>query len=283
MNISSFGAGSEKIVSGENNGNILSLNVLEIQNLFRSSGMILFRGFEITDKTFPDFVGSFTSQFLKDYGNSKTSDPAGGFVQSVTLGTKSIDLHCENAVSAERPDIIWFYCATPAIMGGETTFCDGVAVWRELSDATKQSFLTKKVRYTITVPPALYLNKNKEIVLHVGALKLAGTTYRFNDDESLTIDYVVSAVNETKYGSQLAFANSLTGPYPDYKKTFEDYSEIPQVVFEELRELHEKLTEKITWRAGDLVMIDNSRYLHGRCAFNDKQRRLFTLMSVANF
>ena len=280
MNISPFGA-SGQLVSGENNGNILSLDVQQVQNLFKSSGMLLFRGFKVTDETFPAFVSSFTSQFLKDYGNSKK--PAGGFVQSVTVGNKPIALHCENAVSAERPDIIWFYCAMPAAKGGETTFCDGVAVWRELSDATKQSFLSKKVRYTITVPREIYLNQNKEIVLPVGALKLAGTTYRFNDDESLTIDYVVSAVKETKYGSQLAFANSLTGPYPDYKKTFEDDSEIPPSVFQEIRQLHEKLTEKIPWQAGDLVMIDNSRYLHGRCAFEDQQRRLFTLMSLANF
>jgi len=283
MNISSFGAGSGRLISGEKNGNILSLDVKQVQSLFKSSGMLLFRGFDVTDQIFPAFVGSFTSQFLKDYGNSKKSDPGGGFVQSVTVGNKPIALHCENAVSAERPDIIWFYCAVPAKTGGETTFCDGVAVWRELSEATKESFLSKKVRYTITVPREIYLNKNKEIVLSVGALKLAGTTYRFNDDESLTIDYVVPAVKETRYGSQLAFANSLTGPYPDYKKTFADYSEIPATVFQEIRELHEKLTEKIKWQAGDLVMIDNSRYLHGRCAFDDQQRRLFTLMSLANF
>ena len=283
MNISSFGAGSAQLVSGENNGNILSVDVREVQDLFKSSGMLLFRGFEVNKQTFPAFVGTFTSQFLRDYGNSKKSDPDGGFVQSVTVGSKPIDLHCENAVCAERPDIIWFYCATPAAIGGETTFCDGIAVWRELSDSTKQAFLSKKVRYSITVPREMYLNKDKEIVLHVGALKFAGTTYRFNDDESLTIDYVVSAVNNTKYSSQLAFANSLTGPYPDYKMTFEDHSEIPPTMIREIRELHEKFTENIKWRAGDLAMIDNSRYLHGRRAFNDQQRRLFTLMSLANF
>jgi alpha-ketoglutarate-dependent taurine dioxygenase len=283
MKISRFGTGSGQLVSGSNNGNILSLNVLEIQKLFKSSGMILFRDFNVTDQTFPAFVDLFTSQFLIDHGNSKKSDPAGGFVQSVTIGSKPIELHCENATSAERPDIIGFYCAAPAVSGGETTVCDGVAVWNELSNSTKQSFLNKKVRYTITVPREVYLNKDKEIVLRVGSLKLAGTTYRFNDDDSLTIEYVVSAVNKTKYGYELAFANSLTGPYPDYKKTFEDRSEIPEAMFHEIRGLHEKLTEKIPWQAGDLVMIDNSRFLHGRCAFNDQQRRLFTLMSLANF
>jgi alpha-ketoglutarate-dependent taurine dioxygenase len=283
MNISSFGADNGRIVCCESNVNVLSLDVLEIQNLFKSSGIILFRGFEVTDQTFPSFVSPFTSQFLRDYGNSKTSDPSGGFVQSVTLGTKPIELHCENAVSAERPDIIWFYCAAPALKGGETTFCDGVTVWRQLSNSTKQLFLTKKVKYIITVPREMYLNKDKEIVLHVGALKFAGTTYRFNNDESLTIEYVVSAVNKIKYGSQLAFANSITGPYPSYKTTFEDNSDIPLDATHEIKQLQEKLTENIPWQAGDLVMIDNSRFSHGRRAFDDKQRRIFSLMSLANF
>jgi alpha-ketoglutarate-dependent taurine dioxygenase len=283
MNISSFGANNGQIVCCESNGNVLSLDVLEIQNLFKSSGIILFRGFEVSDQTFPSFVSPFTSQFLRDYGNSKTSDPSGGFVQSVTLGTKPIELHCENAVCAERPDIIWFYCAAPALKGGETTFCDGVTVWQQLSDSTKQLFLTKKVKYIITVPREMYLNKDEEIVLHVGALKFAGTTYRFNNDESLTIEYVVSAVNKTKYGSQLAFANSITGPYPSYKTTFEDNSDIPVAITHEIQQIHEKLTENIPWQAGDLVMIDNSRFSHGRRAFDDKQRRIFSLMSLANF
>lgn len=283
MNISSFGTGSGQMVSGESNGNILNLDLVEVQDLFKSAGVILFRGFEVSDQIFPAFVSSFTSQFLRDYGNSKTSDPAGGFVQSVTLGTKPLELHCENAVSAERPDIIWFYCAAPALRGGETTFCDGVAVWRELSNSTKQLFLTKKVRYQITVPREMYLSKDGKIVLHVGALKFAGTTYNFNDDESLTIEYVVSAVKKTKYGSQLAFANSLTGPYPDYKMTFEDDADIPRDVIQEIKQLHEQLTENIAWQAGDLAMIDNSRFLHGRRAFSDKQRRIFSLMSLANF
>jgi alpha-ketoglutarate-dependent taurine dioxygenase len=283
MNIATLGGGSGQIVFCESDRNVLSLDMSKIQSLFKSSGVILFRGFEVNDQTFLASVSPYTSQFLRDYGNSKTSDPAGGFIQSVTLGTNPIELHCENAVSAERPDIVWFYCATPALKGGETTFCDGVVVWSQLSDSTKQLFLKKRLKYTVTVPREMYLNKDQEIVLRVGALKFAGTTYRFNDDESLTIEYVVPGVNQTKYGSQPAFANSITGPYPSYRITFEDNSKIPVAVVQEIKQLHEKLTEDIPWQAGDLVMIDNSRFLHGRRSFYDRQRRISTLMSLANF
>jgi alpha-ketoglutarate-dependent taurine dioxygenase len=283
LNISAFGGGSGLILTCEGDGSVLGLDLLKIKDLFRTSGALLFRGFAVSEQSFSDVVSPFSSQFLRDYGNSKTSDPSGGFVQSVTLGNKPVELHCENAVCAERPDIIWFYCAAPALAGGETTFCDGVEIWRLLSPAAKQLFLTRKVKYTITVPRELYLNKDQEIVLRVGTLKFAGTTYRFNDDESLTIEYVVSAVNRTKYGAELAFANSITGPYPSYRTTFVDDSEIPADVIQEIKQLQDQLTEQIAWQAGDLVMLDNSKFLHGRRAFPDTQRRIFSLMSLANF
>jgi alpha-ketoglutarate-dependent taurine dioxygenase len=283
MNIAAFGRGTGQILSCNGDRDILNLDVLKVREIFKSSGVVLFRGFAVRDPTFPTLAGRFTSQFLQDRGNSKTSDPAGGFVQGVTLGTHHVELHCENAVSAERPDIIWFYCAAPALKGGETTFCDGVGIWDQLKDSTKQLFLTKKVKYTITVPREQYLNNDQQIVLQVGALKFAGTTYRFNDDESLTIEYVVSAVNKTRYGSQTAFANSITGPYPLYRTTFADNSPIPLAVIQEIKQLHQRLTENIPWQAGDLAMIDNSRFLHGRRAFYDKQRRMFSLLSLANF
>ena len=284
MNITSLGEGQGKIVGCENDENILSLDPIMIRNLFKSSGLLLFRGFEMSESLFPSFVSPFTSQYLRDdYGNSKTPDPTGGYVQSVTLGSKPIELHCENAISAERPDILWFYCARPALRDGETTFCDGVAVWERLSREVKDLFLAKKVKYTITVPRQIYLNVNAEIVLRIGKLKFAGTTYRFNDDDSLTVEYIVSAVNKTKYGDQLAFANSVTGPYPSYKTTFEDDSPVPLAAMQEIKQLHQHLTENIPWQAADVVMIDNSRFMHGRRAFNDKQRSIFSMMSLANF
>jgi alpha-ketoglutarate-dependent taurine dioxygenase len=43
------------------------------------------------------------------------------------------------------------------------------------------------------------------------------------------------------------------------------------------------LTGEISWQPGDLVMIDNSRFLHGRRAFNDDRRRIFALLSYLKF
>lgn len=284
MNISQLGAGSSKVAWCQDEQSLLNLDDAEVQDLFKSSGVILFRGFELDEAVFPAFVTRFSSQFLRDeYGNSRVPDPNGGFVQGVTLGSKPIELHCENAVSAERPDIIWFYCTAPALAGGETTFCDGVEIWERMSVEARRLFHSRRVKYAVTVPREVYLNREQNVVLRVGRLKFAGTTYRFNDDESLTVEYVVSAVNKIRYGERLAFANGVTGPYPSYRTTFEDGSPIPPAVMQEIRQLHQQLTENIPWRAGDLAMIDNSRFLHGRRAFSDRQRRISTMMSLANF
>lgn len=56
---------------------------------------------------------------------------------------------------------------------------------------------------------------------------------------------------------------------------FEDDSEISDEVMSELNEIAEKITTEISWRKGDILMIDNTRVLHGRRAFADDQRDIY--------
>lgn len=283
MKTQSLNPNSGMIVYREDEVDVLSLDHLKAQELFKSSGMLLFRGFQMSLRLFRSFVDRFTSQYWLDYGNSKKTLTPGDFIQSVTVSNHSIELHCENGIIPQQPDIIWFYCVAPAVKGGETVFCDGVRVWKHLSQPTRQMFLSHKVKHASTTPRELYLGEDKIVVLRIGDFKFAGTTYRFNDDESVTMEYITSAVKRTKYGSELAFVNSLIGPYLNHKVTFEDGSEISDEIFGEIRRLYKDLTQPIHWQAGDLAMIDNTRYMHGREAFNDNQRDIYTLMSMANF
>ena len=41
--------------------------------------------------------------------------------------------------------------------------------------------------------------------------------------------------------------------------------------------------DQVAWEPGDLLMVDNSRFMHGRRAFADPQREHLTLMGIANF
>jgi alpha-ketoglutarate-dependent taurine dioxygenase len=40
----------------------------------------------------------------------------------------------------------------------------------------------------------------------------------------------------------------------------------------------QRLTIAVPWRAGDVLLVDNSRYLHGRRAFKDAGRTVMVRM-----
>jgi alpha-ketoglutarate-dependent taurine dioxygenase len=64
---------------------------------------------------------------------------------------------------------------------------------------------------------------------------------------------------------------------------FADDSRLPDDVVAEIREVTDKLTLPVAWEARDLIMVDNSRLMHGRNAFNDTQREINVRMSSTTF
>lgn len=288
IKIESLGTSTAKIVYSDDCQDILSLPVAKITALFKSSGLLLFRGFGVTHKQMKAFSEKFSSRFIRDKGRPLV-DSSDGFVGLVDVGMHYLGPHCEHANSPFRPDAVWFCCAVPAAEGGETLFWDGVRVWEELSQELKQLFVSKKIRFFQKFPA-----DNWKYFLGSGATTsdvkrmldgFEGVSYVINEDQSISLTYVCSSVVKTKYGNQDAFANSLLSEYknPDGVVTFADGSLIPDAVIYEVKEVMDRLTEKIPWQAGDLAMIDNSKFLHGRRAFNDNRRQIFSTLSYLNF
>lgn len=56
---------------------------------------------------------------------------------------------------------------------------------------------------------------------------------------------------------------------------FDDDSEIPDDIIAELNEIADKITMKISWQKGEIMMVDNTRIMHGRRAFSDNQRDIY--------
>jgi len=275
---------SAKIIHGDNCHNILELPVQENLDWFKSYGFLLFRGFEVDDKKMKAFAEQFSSRFIRDRGRLLV-DYRDGFVGLVDGGTHYISPHCEHANSPFRPDVVWFCCAVPAAQGGETLVWDGVRVWQEMSEELMTLFIDKKIRFFQKFPAAAwkyFLGTGSTLVDVKRTLDgLEGVSYQINPDQSVSLDYVCSAVVKTKYGNHEAFANSLISEYknPRGVVTFEDGSPIPETVINEIKEIMNRLTEVIPWQSGDVAMIDNSRFLHGRRAFKDTRRRILTTLS----
>lgn len=284
METDSLLTSSAKIIHNNNSQAILQLPEQKTLDYFKSSGILLFRGFGVDYEQMKAFAEKFSSRFVLDK-DRPIVDPRNKYVTLVDPGMHYVSPHCENANSPFRPDVIWFCCGVPASQGGETLFWDGVRVWQELDEELRQLFITQKIKFSQKFPAADWKR-----FLGVGATLadvkrtlngILGLSYKINQDQSISLEYVCSAVVKTKYGHQDAFANSLIAEYknPRGVVTFEDGSPIPSTVINTIQQLMNNLTEVIPWQSGDLVMIDNSRFLHGRRSFTDTKRRIYSLLS----
>ena len=275
---------SVTIIYNENYSSILDLPVQSNLEMFKSFGILHFRGFGINYEQMKAFAEKFSSRFVLDK-DRPIVDQRNRFITLVDPGMHYVSPHCENANSPFRPDVVWFCCAVPAAQGGETLYWDGVRVWQEMSEGLKDLFISKKIRFLQKFPAAdwkRFLGAAATITDVKKTLEgIEGLSYQINEDQSIALEYICSAVVKTKYGNNNAFANSLISEHKNPKGavTFEDGSPIPVAAISQIQEIMNRLTEVISWESGDLVMIDNSRFLHGRRSFTDTKRRIFSLLS----
>ncbi|MEH2072619.1 MAG: TauD/TfdA family dioxygenase [Nostoc sp.] len=281
--IEPLGTGTGKIVYSTNNcEDILHFSKAEILDLFKLSGVILFRGFGVTPIQMKAFSEKFSHSYLKD--PTKGSLDSVDFVNSVDTGMGASAAHTEHGSSPYQPDVIWFCCTTPAQEGGETLFWDGIQLWKEMSKHTKQLFIDKKLKFTFEDVPLDVLNQWVDCGETIDDCKqvldrFEDFNYQINEDSSFSLKYLCSAVVKTKYGNQDAFANFAWTAHARGWEIFEDGSKFSEEVVDELEKLFDKLTQEISWQAGDLAMIDNSRFMHGRREFKDNRRQLFTTIA----
>lgn len=283
--------GTAKLITSSDGGSINDLAKEDIINLNRESGVLLFRGFGADINDFSDFV--------KQNSGVVTLDPARSFhaenAQKVDAGMDSVGLHCENGNAPKLPHFIWFYCKKSAKIGSQTTFCDGRGVWGSLSDKTKTLFENNRIKYARTVPEQLWksylayelphINSPEEVKpehLDLLAGQVEGQSFTLNDDMSVHYEFSVGATHETVFSDELSFANSILGPSFNYEKpviTFENGDAIPEDILDEIRQVTEQETQEINWQDNDIVMIDNTRFMHGRRAIQDPDREIYAALS----
>ncbi|MEN9865129.1 MAG: Taurine catabolism dioxygenase TauD, partial [Pseudomonadota bacterium] len=265
-----------------------------VLDLLKKSGFVLFRGFDLNLDTFSSFVRANSSRVSLDPARTFSGDVA----QKVDAGYDPVGLHCENGNSPFLPDLCWFYCQKAASAGSQTTVCDGYRVWDSLSESTRKAFSEQKIMYTRYVEKekwqkmAFHLMQGKkpqENITYDDLLALLNgsthTTSKLLEEDAIEYAFTVGAAHSTLFDDRLSFANSLLGPSYNYQKpriTFADGSAIPDSIMAEVAEVSERMTENLEWQDGDMVLIDNTRLMHGRRAIIDPHRTIFNALSYVN-
>ena len=251
----------------------------KVINILKRDGFVLLSGIsslqqfkELSSAITPDFMpyigGSNNQRRLVDETARITTAPGGKHNGTILL-------HGEMCYRDSRPDVLFFYCETPAQSGGETIYADGIELYEKIiEDPELKELLTKRVCYHRKRDPdvwkSLYSTQDKQAVIDY--CESEGIEASFSDDDILFTRYVDALVQQSYWNDKQVFINNLLGFARNPRKkgeiyswiTFADNSEIPDHLISRLQKIVAKYTRKLKLNKNEILILDNRRMLHGR-------------------
>jgi alpha-ketoglutarate-dependent taurine dioxygenase len=266
-----------------------------MMDVFEQSGALLLRGFPFTSDAFVAFSDQCCTSFSSYIGGgirfrslNRAALGAGGTLLSVTGGTQSfaIPLHGEMYYQKDRPDMLWFYCQRAPATRGQTTLADGRAIFEGLTAPSKELLSAMQLRYIRELgpedwPTSFQTHNLEELHRLCSANDLS---LEVRPDNSVHIEFVSPGINSTD-GYQTFINNAIllwhferalrsgaaaqllgddVAQNPPLVVRFDDGSELPQWLMEDIDNVAEQQTVEITWQDSDVLLVDNRRILHGR-------------------
>lgn len=242
---------------------------------------MLFRGFGVDVPQFGAFAKQFCKTAVVNESRGRAPIDAGANIHSVDGGTGAFALHPELSREPWKPDVAFFACLIPPGEGGRTTLCDGVALARELPPEVGAGLDGRRLLYLMQAWPALldyWLGTPAPSDAQLAAPP-PGCPYFFRRmaDGSVVRGFSRPALHKPMFSDAPVFGNFLlfarfTRHLSDFP-LLDDGRPVPEAWLQAIRATGDRLTVAIDWRAGDLLMLDNTRFLHGRTAITDPETR----------
>jgi alpha-ketoglutarate-dependent taurine dioxygenase len=231
------------------------------------------------------FTKNFSSHF-HEVGTRQSLKDKSGDGYTTKTSTKNYILlgHSEGMYRPypPPPNICFFMCVIPPnSLGGETTIVDGVQILNSLPQDLKKKLITLGVIYQSEWKPSRWqaefcveTEKSLKAILNV----LPEVNYSI-ENGILNLRSHMKAVHKTHTGL-LAFANGILAHLPGINHP--RYSELPvffnptnalyfgngelfsDVEINQMIDAYDQNYIKQSWEAGDILMLDNMRFMHGR-------------------
>lgn len=292
-NNSEFALFAKGSPSGGNVSGAKMPNRRTVLEALKATGAVIYRGYFEALEEFITFSDVFTGTYVPYVGGANNGRATVGGSNSVYTVTEPsmkmpIPLHGEMCYSDLRPELIWFYCISPATSKGETTLCDGREILAHLSPDTRRDFEERDVIYRRNFSPSVwqsvyqtdkvadveaFCRKNHlDLVVHAdGAIS---TTYRASS-------IIRSPDGDAFVNSILTFAaQEYLGGSKESQVRWSNNEEIDRATLMEVKTVSDHLTTAHAWQPGDAIMVDNTRVMHGRRSFNDDQRNIVVRLGM---
>lgn len=271
-------------------------------------GAILFRGFAVRDADdFDAFVSQWSADHLKYmYRSTPRSEVTRHVVTSTSYpASLEIPLHNENSYHRTWPRTVAFCCIEAAAQGGETPIAPMDAVTRRIGPQLTEKFQRKQVEYVrhyhegIDLPwQSVFQTDSRDEVREycdqngIACEWLGGSLLRTSGIAQGVATHPRSG--ETVFFNQAhlfhvsslgaGHAQALTELYgadrlPRHAR-YGDGSEIPEEDLGAVRSAFAESTIAFPWRNGDVLILDNMAYAHGRRPFKGGRKVLAALMDA---
>jgi alpha-ketoglutarate-dependent taurine dioxygenase len=280
------------VIVAERDEDLLSIDRNEIVENFKQYGAVLFRSFSVGIGKFRGIVDAYSTGQVS-YPDNQRKRPRvsrDGRVQKAATGIKALPLHSELSHTPFRPDVCWFHCVKAPRRGSETLLCDGTLLASALPNSIRHLLETRMLRYSRTTSSVFLqrlLKINDSAALETYLASSPYSKFYRMDGSQVCQNFVAPALHYPKFRHVLAFANNILYNFhpgrPLLYPTFSDGSRIPEATIINIRATARRYTFQIQWRDSDLLMFDNTRFMHGRRPIIDRQRTIWTQFSDAGF
>ena len=254
-----------------------------LRNALEQHGALLLRGFDSGPAGFAELCNDLCSGSMFNESPGREIFDERSKVQSVNLGGDPFPLHPELAREPWRPDLAAFACFDAPDVGGQTNICDGIAIAESLPDELRAELGDKRLFYIRPASPQaleywLGTATPSDALL---ASPPPECPYWFRRAQGQVVRGFTRPVLEpTLFDKRPAFANFVL-----FARDYLKIDRIPllegQVFSDDLvdviRSIARSLTYSHRWQEGDVILLDNSRFMHGRKAIVEpEQRRIAT-------
>lgn len=251
-----------------------------------SEGAILVRDLDLTVEEFEDISRGICFFFHHPGSRYQLQNNSGDQqTTSAPAGVQGRLWHSEGHYYPyiEPLDTCLFYCAADLAPGSAgTTLVDGQLLYDTLPKKITDNFEKNGIVYEMEWEPARWsaaFGTTSKIELKDRLSQLAPTNFKIKDNGALFLRFATQAIN-LKNGKP-CFTNGILGhldaipPHAKFNKQntntrpnnrvfFGDGELLADQVILDLIFYCENLSLEHHWRKGDLLLIDNNRYMHGR-------------------
>jgi hypothetical protein len=270
------------LIEAQGEADVLALEAAEIVALYKTHGALLLRGFDTSLDAFRRFCAQFCSSSVFNESPDRQLLDAANNIQSVNGGSAPFPLHPELSREPWKPDVCFFCCLHPPSDQGQTTICDGVELVNRLPLHVRRGFEVRRLLYVQPAGPELlayWLGTPDPNDAQLAAPP-AECPYMFRRVGSGRVvrAFTRPALHRPMFtegpafGNFLLFARYYIG-LPNFP-VFADGQPVPDAWVESVRLAGERISVPVGWQKGDLLMLDNTRFMHGRTAITDTRERL---------